>query len=180
MSVDHGSRSCQPQLLEYQDKTFFHRLHDTLDDGFGKKRKIFFERTKNPFSVLVNELLFGLAVFPFFFVGFLQVVDRPLVKVPREQGMIQNQILETGREVDFQCSYPGETVEQLFRQRGGSMLDSSPHPVFVPRDPRQFLQDFKIEGDFLDRPVRQGDASMGGSRLDADLRNTRFPRSKPG
>src|SRR5215211_5430447 len=66
-----------------------------------------------------------------------------------------------------------EAPERDLGQGRGAVLYGSTQPIVDASDLRKLPQGLEVDGNVGDGPIRQNDAAVGGTGLDADLGNPR-------
>ena len=83
--------------------------------------------------------------------------------------MVEDHVLELGREVDLRAVVRGKVPEELRREGRRSVLDSAREAVLLTRHLRDGAERLEVDLDALNGAVRADDASVGAARLDGDL-----------
>jgi hypothetical protein len=89
--------------------------------------------------------------------------------------MVEQHVLELGREMDLARAELRELDEQLRRQRGGAVLHGARESVFRARDRRAALERIEVDLHLRDRAVGQRHAAVARARLDRDLADPALP-----
>ena len=83
--------------------------------------------------------------------------------------MVEDQVLEAGREMHLDRVRLRELVECLLRQRARAVLHRAAEAVLLLRHRGEFAECLEVHAHLLDRPVRQDDAAVRRAGLHADL-----------
>src|SRR5882762_48895 len=143
--VRRRPRALHAQLLEQERERFLEIRPDRRANVGGKIPEPPLERSDRLLAALVDELFLGVAFLPLF-LGFH--LD-PRVHFPpqtlRQGGMIHDDRLEIGGEVDLDGLTLRELRERFRRQRRRAVLDRAAESILLARVQRERLQRLEIE-----------------------------------
>ena len=156
------------QLLIEEGKFVFQGLVEACVDRVWQVPQFGLERAHGLFARLVVELRVGLAGFALVGRSHVQELVDLVGQVCREGSVVQEDVHEAGRQVDFQRLDFRELVEHFLGQGAGAMLHGATGAK-VAGAVAQHLEGVKIDGDLGDAAVGQHDAAVACAGLDADL-----------
>src|SRR5690348_420324 len=147
---DRVPRVLHRQLLEEEGKG---ALEIGADRGPNRLRQIPqppLEGTDRLLAALVDELLFGVPLLPLVLaLRFHPGVDL-LLQIGREPGMVEDDGLEVGGEVNLHRLALREMAESVGGEGGGAVLHRPAQAVLFARVPRKRLQRLQVELDLGD------------------------------
>src|SRR5438067_8814996 len=168
-AVDRAARVGDAQLLEQEGERVLEVPRDRRPHVRWEVPQAPLERPDRLLAALVDELLLGVALLPF----VLALGPNPLVDlvahIGRQLRVVEDDVLEVGREVDLDRLARREVPECLGREGRGAVLHRAAQPIPRARFAGQRLQRVEVELDLGDRAVGQHHAAMARPRLDGDF-----------
>src|SRR6266496_2838659 len=167
--VHRRARARDAQLLEQKRERLLQVCPDPLAHVFGEIPHPPLERPHRLLAALVDELLLGGALLQLVLaLGLDPRVDLG-AQVGRQPGVVEDDGLEIGGEMDLDRLARREAPERLRRQGGGAVLHRAAQPVLRPRLLRERLQRVEVDLHLGDGAVRQDHATVAGAGLHGDL-----------
>ena len=117
------------------------------------------ERAPDLLARLVDELFFRIALGPFVRQLVADVLVHLLLQFLRERAVVQDDVLELRRQVDFDCANLRELAKGFRGQGTCAMLNRPTHPV-AARVGRHLPQRVEVDRDSGDGPIGQDHPAM--------------------